>query len=109
MFRITTLALFCLTFSSLTLADDDEHGHHGHHGHHHGGRNYRPIERGYYESTPQYAPPPPRYNSYDQRSHQGLAGGVIGSVLGYELGGGNPIVSGLGAAAGAYLGNGMAR
>ncbi len=96
MFRITTLALFCLTFSSLTLADDDEHGHHGHHG------------RRYYESAPQYSPPP-RYNSYDQRSHQGLAGGVIGSVLGYELGGGNPIVSGLGAAAGSYLGNGIAR
>ena len=52
---------------------------------------------------------PPRYNSYDQRSHQGLAGGVIGSVLGYELGAGSPIASGLGAAAGSYLGNGMAR
>ena len=42
-------------------------------------------------------------------SHQGLAGGVIGSVLGYELGAGSPIASGLGAAAGSYLGNGMAR
>jgi uncharacterized protein YcfJ len=38
-----------------------------------------------------------------------LAGGVIGSVLGYELGAGSPIASGLGAAAGSYLGNGMAR
>ena len=29
--------------------------------------------------------------------------------LGYELGAGSPIASGLGAAAGSYLGNGMAR
>ena len=107
MFRITTLALFCLVFSSLTLAHEGEHEHHGHH---HGHRNYRPVEHDYYERAPQYAPPPPPgYNSYDPRSHQGLAGGVIGSVLGYELGAGNPIASGLGAAAGSYLGNGMAR
>jgi len=107
MFRITTLALFCLAFSSLTIADEGEHEHHGHHG----GRNYGAVERDYYyERAPRYAPlPPPRYNSYDQRSHQGLAGGVIGSVLGYELGAGSPIASGLGAAAGSYLGNGMAK
>jgi len=41
--------------------------------------------------------------------HQSLAGGVIGSVLGYELGAGYPIASGLGIAAGSYLSNGMAR
>ena len=107
MFRIITLALFCLAFSSLTIADEGEHEHHGHHG----GRNYGAVEGDYYERAPRYAPPPPppRYNSYDQRSHQGLAGGVIGSVLGYELGAGSPIASGLGAAAGSYLGNGMGR
>jgi len=106
MFRIITLALFCLAFSSLTIADEGEHEHHGHHG----GRHYGAGERDYYyERAPRYAPPPPRYSSYDQRSHQGLAGGVIGSVLGYELGAGSPIASGLGAAAGSYLGNGMAR
>jgi hypothetical protein len=106
MFNITAFALFCFAFSSITLADEGHHRHRGHHG----GRNYGPGERYYYERAPQYAPPPPpRYNSYDQRSHQGLAGGVIGSVLGYELGAGNPIASGLGAAAGSYLGNGMAR
>lgn len=106
MFRITTLTLFCLAFSSLALADDDEHEHHGHHGY----RYYGPSAGSYYARAPQYTPPPPpRYYSNDQRSHQGLAGGVIGSVLGYELGGGNPIVSGLGAAAGSYLGNGMTR
>ena len=31
------------------------------------------------------------------------------AFLGYELGAGSPIASGLGAAAGSYLGNGMAR
>ena len=36
MFRIITLALFCLAFSSLTIADEGEHEHHGHHG----GRHY---------------------------------------------------------------------
>ena len=30
-------------------------------------------------------------------------------LLGYELGAGSPIASGLGAAVGSYLGNGMAR
>lgn len=85
------------------MADEGEH--HSHHG----SRNYGPVERGYYERAPQYAPPSSRYNGYDQRSHQGLAGGVIiGSVLGYELGAGNPIASGMGAATGSYLGNGMA-
>jgi uncharacterized protein YcfJ len=37
-----------------------------------------------------------------------LAGGVVGSVLGYEIGKGDPIATGLGAAAGSYLGNGIA-
>ncbi len=58
------------------IADEGEHEHHGHHG----GRNYGAVERDYYyERASRYAPPPPsqRYNSYDQRSHQGLAGGVI--------------------------------
>ena len=32
MFRIITLALPCLAFSSLTIADEGEHKHHGHHG-----------------------------------------------------------------------------
>ncbi|MFA6164941.1 MAG: glycine zipper 2TM domain-containing protein, partial [Methylobacter sp.] len=39
--------------------------------------------------------------------HQGLAGGVIGSVFGYELGSGDPLATGLGAAAGSFLGNGV--
>ena len=53
MFRITTLALFCLAFSSLTIADEGEHEHHGHYG----SRNYGAVERDYYyERAPRYAP-----------------------------------------------------
>ncbi|NOT84852.1 MAG: glycine zipper 2TM domain-containing protein, partial [Methylococcaceae bacterium] len=37
--------------------------------------------------------------------HQGLAGGVVGSVFGYEMGRGDPVATGLGAAAGAFVGN----
>jgi len=108
MFKISVVALLCLVFPSLSSAD--EHEHHGHgHGHHH----HVLVERVYYQPVPEYVSPPPpppaHFNSYDQRSHQGLAGGVIGSVVGYELGSGNPIASGLGAAAGSYLGNRMAR
>ncbi|WP_411728558.1 glycine zipper 2TM domain-containing protein [Methyloglobulus sp.] len=46
---------------------------------------------------------PPSYR--DGRSHQGLAGGVVGSVLGFEVGNGNPLATGLGAAAGSLIGN----
>ena len=69
---------------------------------------YQQPEVHYYQQPqPEYRPQQPRYSGYDQRSHQGLAGGVIGSVFGYEIGNGNPVASGLGAAAGSYLGNGM--
>jgi hypothetical protein len=63
----------------------------------------------YYQPQPQYYPPQPQYNNggyYDNRSHQGLAGSVVGDVLGYELGNGNPLAAGIGAAAGSFLGNG---
>ena len=110
------------------------HGHHGwghHHGHHR--ENYYPQPQINYYPQPQinyyqppqvnyypqpqvnyypqpqenYYPPQPRYENYDRRSHQGLAGGVVGSVFGYEIGNGDPIAAGLGAAAGSFLGNGM--
>lgn len=72
------------------------HGKRHHHGHHH--------DEGYYPPPPQYyAPPQPVYQ--DRRSHQGLAGGVVGSVIGYELGNGHPLATGIGAAAGSFLGN----
>ncbi|NOT10505.1 MAG: hypothetical protein HOP23_01490 [Methylococcaceae bacterium] len=121
------LVAVAILYSSASQADGGEH-HHGHHGHgwghhhRHHGRGpgygyYPPAQVNYYYPLPQvnnyYAPPPPvayyppqRYG-YDQRSHQGLAGGVIGSVFGYELGGGDPLATGIGAAAGSFLGNGV--
>lgn len=104
------------------------HGHHGW-GHHHGHRFYQQPNVSYYYPAPQvqyiypqpsvnyYVPPPPPpvayypappvYNSYDRRNPTGLAGGIVGSVFGYELGRGDPIATGLGAAAGSFLGNGI--
>ena len=97
LFLIQLTAVIAL-YSPSSYADHD-HGHHrGHHKHHHD----------YYddEPEPRYYSQPPRQQ--DPRSHQGLAGGVVGSVLGYEIGNGDPIATGLGAAAGSYLGNGIA-
>jgi hypothetical protein len=121
---LLTIGMF---YSSASYAHDwDHHRHHGHHGwghHGHGWRHrgddryYPPQVNNYYpqpqvnnyypEPRPQYYGPQPRNYNYDQRSHQGLAGGVIGSVFGYELGSGDPIAAGLGAAAGSFLGNGF--
>jgi hypothetical protein len=63
----------------------------------------------YYSPPPSvtYYPPQPQPNAYyDQRSPQGLVGGMLGSAIGYEIGQGNPIGAGLGAAVGSYMGNG---
>ncbi|OAI02404.1 hypothetical protein A1353_16570 [Methylomonas methanica] len=124
MFRMTKIMLIGLLFSSVALADDDwgEHRHHRHHHHGHGyGREYYPVERVYVpervvEYVPMqqhyYAPPPPppvRYGGYDQRSPQGLVGGLVGSAMGYEMGRGDPLAAGIGAAAGSWIGNGMNR
>ncbi|CAG1021285.1 hypothetical protein MTYM_00894 [Methylococcales bacterium] len=115
MFRVEKLALLGLLFSSVAVADGHGHGHHGHHGHGHGHHHddYVEVERVYYpERVVQYvpAPPPPaRYQSYDQRSSQGLVGGALGSVVGYEMSRGDPLGAGIGAAAGAWMGNGMSR
>jgi len=63
------------------------------------------------------APPPARYYSApapqpyypapapDRRSTSGLAGSVVGGALGYQVGNGNPIAAGVGAAAGSLIGN----
>ena len=85
--------LIAVIYSSYASGKEG-HGHgREHHKHHHS------EEAGYY-------PEQPRYSNYqDPRSHQSLAGGVVGSVLGYEIGNGNPITTGLGAAAGSYIGN----
>ena len=93
MFKIAKILIIGLLFSSAAIADGHEH--HGERGREH----HRPV---------QYAPAP-RYYSDDQRSTQGLLGGVIGSAAGYEISRGNPLGAGLGAAAGAWVGNGMAR
>jgi Glycine zipper 2TM domain len=91
--QITALAMFCANVSYASGGDRGRgHGHH----HRHHGESY---------AQPGYYGPPPRPAYQDGRSHQGLAGGVVGSVLGYELGNGNPLATGVGAAAGSYLGN----
>lgn len=80
----------------------------GHYKHKH---KHRPavVEKHYYhEEIRHYSEPPRQYSGpVDQRSTQGLVGGALGSALGYEVGKGDPVASGLGAAAGAYIGNGM--
>lgn len=107
-----------ILFSPLSYADDDDDdwGHHGHGwGHHHHHDYYPQPQVNYYYQQPEvryYQQPPVRYYqqpqySNDPRSHQGLAGGVIGSVFGYELGNGDPLATGLGAAAGSFFGNGV--
>ncbi len=122
------LTAIAVLFSPLSYADDDDHdwGHRGHGWGHHGHHDYYPQPQIHYYPQPQihYYPQPqihyypqPQVNYYqrqaqysaDPRSHQGLAGGVLGSVFGYELGGGHPLATGLGAAAGSFLGNGMAQ
>ncbi len=121
-----------ILYSAISYADDDDHGWGGRgygyedHEHYYAQPqiNYYPQPQINYYPQPQinYYPPPqvnyypqphanyypqqPQYSGYDQRSHQGLAGGVVGSVLGYEMGNGNPVAAGLGAAAGSYIGNG---
>jgi Glycine zipper 2TM domain len=93
--QITVLAML---FANVSYASGGhDRGHHRGHGHH---------GEGYYPPRQYYGPPPPPVYQ-DGRSHQGLAGGVVGSVLGYEIGNGNPVATGLGAAAGSFLGNGM--
>lgn len=128
MFRMTQILIISLLFSTAAWADrDDWGGYHHDHRHHH---YYQGYDQPYYREeivymppvvhyVPQpiveyvpvqpryYAPPPPvSYYSYDQRSPQGLVGGIVGSVMGYELGRGDPLAAGIGAAAGAWLGNG---
>lgn len=103
------LTLATLLYSTVSLADHGHHRHHRHHRHHghHGYRNGGGYRQNF-DNNGNYS------NNYyqqpqDPRSHQGLAGGVVGSVLGYELANGNPLAAGLGAAAGSYLGNNMGR
>jgi hypothetical protein len=118
---IIQLAALVAVYSSPTYASGG-HGKGralGHYKHKHK-HKHRPvvIEKHYYHEEVRHypqpearyypAPPPPQYSRpIDQRSTQGLVGGALGSALGYEMGKGDPVASGLGAAAGAYIGNGM--
>jgi len=122
MIRLAIIAVLGLLYSLPAPADPHwrGHGHGHHHGHHHRHGHYpryrqeiiympeRVIE--YVPARPRYyAPPPPpvSYYRYDQRSPQGLVGGMVGSAMGYEMGRGDPVAAGIGAAAGAWLGNGF--
>lgn len=124
MFRIASIVILALLSGSAALADDWDghyHGHHHHHHHrHHHYRDYDDYPRyreevvyvpervvEYVPEAPRYYAPPPPPSYYDQRSPQGLVGGMLGSVMGYQFGGGDPMAAGIGAAAGALLGNGM--
>jgi hypothetical protein len=116
MFRLANILILVFISSSVALADDDDWDDHYRHYH-----EYYPaysVERIYvperiveYVPVQQYyAPPPPAsYGYYDQRSTQGLVGGLVGSAMGYEMGRGDPLAAGIGAAAGSWFGNGMNR
>jgi len=96
-FLIQLTAVAAVYSSSSFASGGHGEGHRKHHHQPQQARYYPQPETRYYPQQPQ-----------DPRSHQGLAGGVVGSVLGYEIGKGDPIATGLGAAAGSYLGNGIA-
>ena len=124
LFILMQLTLAAVAYSSYASADhghgyyDHPRHHHHHHRHHHGYYGPAPYYR---EEVIVYAPPPvvqyypqPQVNYYpapaprgyyDQRSGSGLVGGMLGSAFGYEIGRGDPIAAGLGAAAGSYMGN----
>jgi hypothetical protein len=59
----------------------------------------------HYYPAPVPAPQPYRHPAPDRRSTSGLAGSVVGGALGYQVGNGNPLAAGVGAAAGSLIGN----
>ncbi|MDP2903997.1 MAG: hypothetical protein Q8N96_12985 [Methylovulum sp.] len=131
LYFLIQIALLAIVYSAASPADGwGRHEHHHRHYHEvvkYYPRPYREVIRYYprpqpYREVITYYPRPrvyaapvyypayprPQYQSYqDPRSTQGLAGGVVGSVFGYQIGGGDPLATGLGAAAGSYIGNGM--
>ena len=114
MLKTAKIIVLALLYSAIAIADDDDEGWH----HHHHRHEYYPVYQErvyvpqpvveYYAPPPRYyAPPPPpppvRAYSYDQRSPQGLVGGMLGSAVGYEMGQGDRLASGIGADAGALI------
>ncbi|MCK9394706.1 MAG: glycine zipper 2TM domain-containing protein [Methylobacter sp.] len=94
---LSSLCAFAVIYSSSSYASGGE------------GRGHGEGRGNHHSKQERYYPEQPRYSNYQNpRSHQGLAGGVVGGVLGYEMGNGDPVATGLGAAAGSYLGNGIA-
>lgn len=107
--------------SAPAVADGWHHHHHHDHGWHHGHHHhhyqvyepvYYPPTQVYYAPAPvvrYYEPAPRYYGYYDRRSPEGMIGGAFGSIMGYQIGNGDPIAAGIGAAAGSWFGNGMGR
>jgi hypothetical protein len=122
-----SLAVYAMVLPGAAFADrwGHHHHHHGHgwgHHHHHHHIDYVPAPVVHYYPQPvvsYIAPPPPpavvyhapapvpHYSGGGRPSTNGLAGGVIGGVMGYQFGGGDPLAAGIGAAAGSFLGNGF--
>ena len=122
MFNLFKILIFSLSLTVTAWADD--HGHHGHHRHHgHHGHSHRytsvpyvqreivylpaPVVQ-YVPVVPRYyapPPPPPVHYYYNRPSAQGFVGSIVGGAVGYEIGRGDPLAAGIGAAAGAYIGN----
>ena len=100
LFLIQLIAMIALSSSTTYASGGHGNGHgKGHSKHHHKHYYPQPVERVYYQPQPHYPQP------VDRRSTEGLVGGALGSAVGYHVGNGNPIAAGVGAAAGAYLGN----
>lgn len=96
LFLLQIIAVITLYSSASYASGGHGKGHYKHKHKHH----YQPAEEA------RYYPPQPQYPHHeDRRTTQGLAGGVVGSVVGYQVGNGNPLATGLGAAAGSLLGN----
>ena len=108
MFRLAITLVLVSLFSSTAWADDDDWDAYypGYHVEHvyvpERVVEYVPVEQRYYAPSP-----PVRYDYYDQRSTQGLVGGMLGSAMGYQMGQGDPLAAGIGATAGSWFGNGM--
>ena len=105
---VEVILLLVVSFSYATVANAS--GGHGKGHYKHKYKHRKEVVHYYVPVAP--APviqPRPYYSKPEGRTTEGLAGGVVGSALGYQLGNGSPITTGVGAAAGAYIGNEIAK